>query len=465
MVCNHRVFVAFPLSKEEDPVFEKPLYLRGFQPARPNRSSIMLGILFVCAIVVVNYLVFFETESTAEPSLEQRLARPVAVPAPVALPDPSSMKPRLPPVTREVDGGMIRGENASRTLTRLGADPYSAGHALAALSRFVNMRTLRIGQRWEMELLPDGAIQRLTYPIDKVRFIEVLRDDEGGYAAERKEIETDKELIQVACMIKGSLYKSLDRCGVERAVGRLATSMLEGQVDFFTDSRRGDVLRMIVEKESIEGDFLRWGRIRGLLYEGRVVTASAFPLEVEDGIEYYDAQGQSVERPFLRSPVKYTRVSSNYSERRLHPILHTYTPHRALDYAAPTGTPVYAVGDGKVVYRGWKGASGRLVVVRHSNGYQSYYAHLYRIAKGLRVGNHVSRGSFVGTVGKSGRATGPHLHFAVAHERKFVHPRKLLSMAGDNIVKEKEMEFLAYVGRVVGELKALSVRGVDGSRS
>lgn len=448
-------------------MFEKPLYLKGFQPARRNRLTLLLAGLFIAAIVVVNYMVFFQSVDAVEPSLDQRLARPVPVLEPVAIPEPAAAAPALPVATQVREGSMFRGENASKTLVRLGADPYSAGHALAALSGFVNMRTLRIGQKWVVEIQPDGTIHRLTFPVDRVRYVEVVQDPDGGYIAERKEIETDKELIQVACMIRGSLYKSLDRCGVERAVGRLATRMLEGQIDFFTDSRRGDVLRMIVEKESINGEFLRWGQIRGLLYEGRVVTASAFPLRSEDDkeLDYYDAEGQSVDRPFMRSPVRYTRVSSNYSERRLHPILHTYTPHRALDYAAPTGTPVYAVGDGKVVYRGWKGASGRLVVVRHGNGYQSYYAHLRRIAKGLRVGNHVSRGTFLGTVGKSGRATGPHLHFAVAKEGKFVHPRKLFTLPGHTIDKKHEMEFLAYVGRVVGELKALSVRGDDGSRS
>ncbi|NOZ01125.1 MAG: M23 family metallopeptidase [Deltaproteobacteria bacterium] len=446
-------------------MFDKPLYLRGFQPARRNRVTVSLGVVFVIGILVVNYLVFFRSEGTVEPTLDQRLARPVAVPDPSALPEPVPEKPRLPPVTNLVEGRMIRGENGSRTLVRLGADPYSAGRALAAVSRFVNMRTLRIGQRWKMDLRPDGVIQRLVFPVDRVKYIEAVLDDEGSYVSRRREIETDKELIQVACMIRDSLYNSLDRCGVERAVGRLATRMLEGQIDFFTDSRRGDVLRMIVVKESIDGKFLRWGMVRGLLYEGRAVTASAFPVEGEKGVKYYDAQGQSVIRPFLRSPVRYTRVSSRYSERRLHPILHNYTPHRALDYAAPIGTSVYSVGEGTVSFRGWKGASGRLVVIRHANGFQSYYAHLHRIAKGLRVGDHVSRGTFIGTVGKSGRATGPHLHFAVARDGKFVNPDELLTAPGPSIAEDEKMDFMAYVGRMVGRLKALSVRGADGSRS
>jgi len=445
-------------------VFKKPMYLRGSQPARRNRTEILLGVVFVLAIAAVNYLVFVDDSDTDGPTLDQRLASPVEAPEPADIPDMSPNIPEVVPEITTVSGRMQKGENAQKTLERLGANPYSAGDALSALSRFVNMRGLRIGQEWILELLPEGSVRSLKFPLNKVEYFEVHHAEEGGFVAERMEIETDKELVQVACMIRGSLYGSLDKCGVERVLGRIVADKLGGQIDFFTDSRRGDVLRMIMEKESIEGEFLRWGKIHGIMYEGRVAKASAFPLKGEDGISYYDAEGQSIERPFLRAPLRYTHISSRYSKRRLHPILHTYTPHRAIDYAAPTGTPVHSVGDGKVSFRGWKGASGRLVVVRHDDGYQSYYAHLHRIAKGLRVGDRVSRGAFLGKVGSSGRANGPHLHFAVARKGKFIHPRELFSKPGVTVPKDREMEFMADVGRIVGELKALSVRGSDGSR-
>lgn len=163
--------------------------------------------------------------------------------------------------------------------------------------------------------------------------------------------------------------------------------------------------------------------------------------------------------------MKYSKITSDFSQRRLHPILHTYTPHRAVDYAAPRGTPVYAVGDGKVTFKGVKGPAGRMVVIQHEGGFQTYYAHLDQFAKGLKVGDKVTKGTFIGTVGTSGRATGPHLHFAVAKDGRFVHPRTLLTSAGEPIPKDLEPVFKTYVARIVAELKAIGVRGVDGSRS
>ncbi len=452
--------------KKEAFLFDKPLYLRGFQPSRRRRYEAVGAGLFVALIATVNYLVFFRSNDLIEPSLDQRLALTVEVPEVAASETPVSRasEPLRPETTRVEEGVVMRGETATQTLLRLGASSGSAASALNALGERVNLRALRVGQKVVLELGSDGTITRLTFPLDVTNYLEVTRGD-GGYKCTRKEIETQKELVQFACMIRGSLYASLERCGVDRDLAPVLVDLLEGQVDFFTDSRRGDVIRVAVERESLDGKFLRYGRVRGLLYEGKVVTASAFPIEVNGNVEYYDADGRSVERPFRRSPLKYTRISSDFSLRRLHPILHAYTPHRAVDYAAPRGTPVHAVGDGRVVFKGPKGAAGRMVVLQHEGGWQTYYAHLDKFAKGLKVGDTVAKGTFLGNVGSSGRATGPHLHFAVARQGRFVHLRSLLTSAGQPISRELEPEFKTGVARVVGELKALSIRGVDGSRS
>lgn len=443
---------------------DKPLYLRGFQPSRRGRFEAVWALAFVALIVTVNYLVFFRGDELVGPSLEQRLALPVNVPEATA-PQPSGPATEVRPETIRVEEGVVmRGEVASQTFVRLGASPASAAAALNALGEHVNLRALRAGQKVILELAPDGTIITLTFPLDATSYLSVTRG-EGGYTCTRGEIETEKEAVYLACMVRGSLYASLERCGMDRDLAPVIVDLLEGQVDFFTDSRRGDVIRVAAEREMLDGRFLRWGRVLGLLYEGKVVTASAFPVEVGESVRFFDAEGRSVERPFRRSPVKYSKITSDFSQRRLHPILHAYTPHRAVDYAAPRGTPVYAVGDGKVTFKGVKGAAGRMVVIQHEGGFQTYYAHLDQFAKGLKVGDMVTKGTFIGTVGTSGRATGPHLHFAVAKDGRFVHPRTLLTSAGEPIPKDLEPVFKTYVARIVGELKAIGVRGVDGSRS
>ncbi len=446
-------------------MFDKPLYLRSFQPSRRRRFEAAGAVLFVALIAGVNYLVFFRGNELVEPSLEQRLALNVEVPkASAEVVETHAPEPVRAETLRVEEGVVMRGETATQTLVRLGASPPSAALALSALAGHVNLRALRVGQKLVVQLTPDGTIATLTFPLDETRYLEVVRE-EGGYTCASREVETQKEVLQFACMLRGSLYASLERCGADRDLAPVLIELLEGQVDFFTDTRRGDVIRVAVERETLNGRFLRWGRVRGLLYEGKVVTASAFPVEVDGKVLYYDADGRSVERPFRRSPLRYTRISSDYSLKRLHPILHAYTPHRAVDYAAPRGTPVHAVGDGRVVFKGSKGAAGRMVVLQHEGGVQTYYAHLDQFAKGLKVGDRVTKGTLLGTVGSSGRATGPHLHFAVAKDGRFVHPRTLLATAGQPLRQDLEPEFKTSVARIVAELKSLTIRGVDGSRS
>jgi len=327
------------------------------------------------------------------------------------------------------------------------------------------MRNLKAGQKMVLALLPGGKIKSLTFPLTETSYVEATPSIDEGFVAVKKEVPTDKQVVEVACSLRGSLYESLQRCDVDQALAPFVADLLAGQIDFFTDSRKGDVLRIAVEKESLGGKFLRYGRVQGLLYEGRLLTASAFPVDSGDHVAYYDADGDAAERPFLRSPVKYSRVSSDFSQRRLHPILHTFTPHRAMDYAAPKGTPVFAVGDGRVVFNGNKGPNGNLLVIEHASGYQSYYAHLSHTAKGLKTGDKVARGTLIAFVGTTGRTTGPHLHFAVAQSGQFIHPRKLLDLPGAKLPGPALPDFKAGVGRIVGRLKALPVRGADGTRS
>ncbi len=442
--------------------YDKPLYLRGVQPPRRGGLSLLATAGFVFAIVVANWFVFFRGEASPEPTLDDRLARPVEampqdLPAPAAQPET--------PASRTVEGTLARGETPAQALVRLGASPASAQAALNSAARHLDMRTLRAGQKITAALLPDGQVHTVTLPVDETTFVQSTRDTDG-YSARRDEIATDKETVEFACVVRGSLYESLERCGADPALAPVATDLLGAQVDFFTDSRRGDVLRVIAEKESVGGRFLRFDRVLGITYEGRMASASAFAVEQPDGrVKYYDAEGNSADRVFLRAPLKYTRISSDFTMRRMHPILHTYTPHRAMDYAAPKGTPVYAVGDGKVVSMGKRGAAGNMIVLQHDGGLQTYYAHLSSFARGLKVGDKIAKRTLIGAVGSTGRSTGPHLHFAVAKDGRFVHPRTLQAARGLRLPEDRMNDFKASVGHLVGRLKALPVKGGEPTQS
>jgi len=443
--------------------YEKPLYLRGVHAPRRGGLNLLASAGFVIAIVVANWLVFFHGDAAPQPTLDERLAKPVeTLPADALLPPTDT---RETPTTRVVEGTLARGETPAQALVRLGANPASAQAALNASARHLDMRTLRAGQKIVAGLLPDGAVHSVTLPVDETTYVESTRG-EDGFSARRQEIATDKETVEFACVVRGSLYESLQRCGADIALAPVAADLLGAQVDFFTDSRRGDILRVIVDKESAGGRFLRYGRVHGMTYEGRLANASAFAVDQADGsVKYYDAEGNAAERVFLRSPLKYTRISSDFTLRRLHPILHAYTPHRAMDYAAPKGTPVFAVGDGKIVAMGKKGAAGNMLVLQHEGGLQTYYAHLSSYTKGLKVGDKVPKRTLIAAVGSTGRSTGPHLHFAVAKDGQFVHPRTLQEVRGQRLPEAQLNDFKARVGNLVGRLKALPVKGNDSTQS
>lgn len=362
---------------------------------------------------------------------------------------------------RSIAVRLRQGETGAGALSRIGAEPRSAGQALSALARMVDMRTLKAGQRFIADLNDSGRIRALRFPLNTIDYIEAVdQGDEEGFKAERKRLPVDIEVIEGACGVRGTLYESFKSCGLDRELVPLVVGLLETQVDLFTEVRRGDTIRLVAQKESVNGDFVRYGRVEGLLFEGKNGSAGVFMRENEDGsISYYDSNGHSIQRPFSRNPIKYNGFTAAAALRRLHPILHAYTPGRAVDYSAPRGTPVLAVGDGRVVFSGRRGSSGLTVVLKHQDGLQTYYARLESIGKGIKAGAEVQAGSQIGTVG--GGEKNPYLHFAVAKAGRFVNTSTLADYRGVRLSDLQLNDFLAYVGRMTGRLKSLPVMGID----
>lgn len=444
---------------------DNPLFVKGMDSPKKNRFSAGIAFIIIAAAALFNHLITDHDAATRTtgPSLEVRLAGPIS-----ATEDRTTVRPEAEyagPVetTRTVSVKLRSGETAAGALARVGVDPVSAGLALGALSDDVNMKSLRPGQQITADVNMEGRVKALRFPLNHIDYLESIPDASGtGFEAVRKELPTDKEIIEAACRLKGSLYDSFRACDLDTDLVSIVVGLLESQVDFFTDIRKGDTIRIVVEKESINGIFIRYGSIEGLILDGKLVSAGAFMHKsASNEVTYYDSEGFSVERPFLRTPLKYNSVTSNYSHRRLDPILHAYTPQKAVDYAAPKGTPVYAVGAGEVIFSGRKASNGNLVVIGHSDGLQSYYAHLETIRKGIRQGVTVDRRMQIGTVGATGKAKNIHLHFAAASYGKFVHPKTLTDKPGVPIGASEKDDYLAFVGRMTGRLKSLPVRGVD----
>jgi murein DD-endopeptidase MepM/ murein hydrolase activator NlpD len=228
--------------------------------------------------------------------------------------------------------------------------------------------------------------------------------------------------------------------------------IFESSFDFTADTRAGDRFRLLVEARYANGTFVEEGRILAAQYVAGAETLAGVAFEVDGRTAYYDPDGRSMKKMFLRSPLQFTRISSGYTYRRPHPVLGGVRPHLAIDYAAPTGTPVWAVADGTVEFAGHKGGNGIQVLLRHRAGYKTYYNHLSRVAKGVRPGARVSQKQVIGYVGSTGLSTGPHLDYRVSVNGRFVNPLQEKFLPGEPIPADQRTAFAVHARALLDQL-------------
>jgi murein DD-endopeptidase MepM/ murein hydrolase activator NlpD len=225
--------------------------------------------------------------------------------------------------------------------------------------------------------------------------------------------------------IKDSLYQSAVDENIDFELALALADIFAWDIDFFVDLRAGDHYSFLYGQRFREGKLVGNGRIVAAHFQNGSTRHRAYYYQAPGKrADYYDGQGNSLRKVFLKSPLRYSRISSGFSKRRLHPILKIYRSHPGVDYAAPTGTPVAAVGDGRVISRGWKNGYGRFIAIRHNSRYVTSYGHLYRYASEIKVGSNVKQGQVIGYVGASGLASGPHLDFRMKKDGRFVNPLK-----------------------------------------
>jgi murein DD-endopeptidase MepM/ murein hydrolase activator NlpD len=227
-------------------------------------------------------------------------------------------------------------------------------------------------------------------------------------------------------------------------------------IDFHTDIQKGDSFRLLVEKKYLDGKFVKYGSILAseIKNDGKIFSAISFQ-EKGGTLGYYAADGQSLKKSFLKSPLKFARITSQFSLARLHPILKIVRPHLGVDYAAPIGTPVIAVGSGTVEFTGMRGGNGNMVRLRHSGHLETLYLHLSRIA--VHAGAQVAQGEVIGYVGASGHATGPHLDFRVIQRGQFVNPTKLIVPPTPPVSSSSFPSFVAVRDELQSQLEKASL--------
>lgn len=387
---------------------------------------------------------------------------------------PAAAAPEAPVVSEEplADGdgtrtvhrfGSARAFRSALIAASLTGDEADA--VIAALEDVMDFRRCRPEHELVVERGGDGSLRRFEYRASVTQIYEAVRDGEGKLVGRQVEVPVERIRLRRGGTIRRSLGTALERAGLGRSLVGVFVEVFERNVSFATDTRTGDTFRIIVDEERIGGEFLRYGTVHAIEVRGqRLGEHQAFWFAPrEDLADFYDATGRAVHGGWLRTPLRYDHISSPFDPRRRHPILRRIMPHNGVDYAAPTGTPVWAAADGVVTFVGERGANGNLVSLRHDNGYETFYAHLSRFAPGLEVGQRVRQRQPIGYVGSTGRSTGPHLHFGLKRNGRFIDPQAELNGPGRMMPAAYLPRFRREVRALQAELARIPVEPADGA--
>jgi murein DD-endopeptidase MepM/ murein hydrolase activator NlpD len=367
--------------------------------------------------------------------------------APVVLAEPTP----LPPIYIERTLTLAKNDALTTTLIKAGLESRAA-HALTfPLQRKVALHRLRPGHKITILYKEGKAFQAqdvisLTFIAPRDKIAQVVSTDDG-YIAQ----VTDRPLVKGKAIavghIKGSLYQSAETAGLPDALVPAFANLFAYELDFTRDIRAGDLFRVVFEEvRDEEGRFVRSGNILAAELYARGKKRSAYRYKDGNGlIAYYDEKGRPKKKLLLRTPLEFSRISSHFNPHRKHPVLGYTRAHRGTDFAAPTGTPVKASGNGVIEDIGWKGAYGKYIRIRHNGTYKTAYAHLSRYARGMKTGQRVRQGQTIAYVGSTGRSTGPHLHYEVHVNNKAVNAMRARIPAGNPLPKRKISSFRQLV--------------------
>ena len=278
-----------------------------------------------------------------------------------------------------------------------------------------------------------------------------LRDSLNMHLGEK---ESQIQIRKVSGEINSSLWNAMKDIDVNPILSTELSEVYAWSIDFF-GLQKGDRFSVIYEESYIDSTFFGIDKIDAIRFDHSNHYYYAFRFKQDSVWSFFDEKGNSLRKAFLKAPLRYSRISSRYSNSRYHPVLKIRRPHHGVDYAAPKGTPIHSIGDGRVIFIGRKGGYGRRVEIKHNSVYTTGYAHMSRYAKGIKRGDFVKQGQVIGYVGMSGTATGPHLDFRVYKNGQAIDPLKMKSPPVEPIRKEKMQEYKLAINKYQASLDSL----------
>jgi murein DD-endopeptidase MepM/ murein hydrolase activator NlpD len=384
----------------------------------------------------------------------------------------------LPADTAIVEGRVPRAATLDTLLKQNHVQPDIAASLAMAVSGVFDPRDIQADRAFRLTRTFDGLFREFQYQIDAKKFLRVVfrRRDADGQAQFDVAVMPYPREIAVEAVIaditreRPSLIAAFDGAGEKSPQLPLALAdMFSGEIDFNSELQRGDSASVLFERVRREGQVVGYGEVQAAVLEHghRRLVGIRFP-GADGKPAWYDENGRSLKRQFLKSPLPFEpRVTSGYSNRRLHPLFGDYRAHLGVDYAASIGTPVVSVAAGIVETADWSGDAGRLVVVRHAGGYETMFLHLSSFGPGIRPGAHVNQGQLVGRVGMTGAATGPHLDYRV--KKNGIHVNPMLEHSrmppGEPIAESALASFAAARDRALAELRDLTTKNTKATRA
>ena len=355
-----------------------------------------------------------------------------------------------------LDGVVQPGETFS-SLLRAYLSPQQISD-LAALSRKIfPLSQLRAGQPYSLSLQDDSLVS-FIYDIDREHQL-TIRCEGEGCDVDRVPIPYTVQTETISGTISSSLFEAVANSNESAELAVALADIFAWDIDFIRDIQEGDVFSALVEKRYRDGQPAGYGRILAAEFnnQGKPYQAILF----QDGNnppQYYTPDGKGMRKAFLKAPLNFSRISSGFTKNRFHPVLRVWRPHLAIDYAAPTGTPVRTVADGTVIKRSYDRSNGNLVRMRHANGYETTYIHLNKFAKDLKVGKRLKQGDLIGYVGSTGIATGPHLDFRMFKNGQPINPATVKSTTAEPVSKGNLVAFQAEAVRLLSELEGGNIQ-------
>ncbi|MBF0641658.1 peptidoglycan DD-metalloendopeptidase family protein [Pseudomonas protegens] len=373
---------------------------------------------------------FAQIENTAEDTTQTAEAAPV----PAAVEEPKA------PGHREVL--VTKGDTLSTLFEKVGLPATSVHEVLASDKQAKQFSQLKHGQKLEFELTPDGQLNNLHSKVSDLETITLTKGPKG-FTFSRVTTKPVVRSAYVHGVINSSLSQSAARAGLSHSLTMDMANVFGYDIDFAQDIRQGDEFDVIYEQKVANGKVVGTGNILSARFTNRGKTYTAVRYTNKQGSSsYYTADGNSMRKAFIRTPVDFARISSRFSMGRKHPILNKIRAHKGVDYAAPRGTPIKAAGDGKVLLAGRRGGYGNTVIIQHGNTYRTLYGHMQGFAKGVKTGGSVKQGQVIGYIGTTGLSTGPHLHYEFQVNGVHVDPLGQKLPMADPIAKAERARFL-----------------------